>query len=40
VLAREDWDVVSRPTVVEADEWHRVETVFGTTVLGRKAGEA
>jgi hypothetical protein len=29
---REDWEVVSLPAVVEADEWHRVETVFGTTV--------
>jgi hypothetical protein len=38
VLAREDWDVVSLPAVVEEDEWRRVETVFGKTVLWPQSG--
>jgi len=40
VLAQEDWDVVRLPAIAEADEVHRVETVFGRQVFGRKAGEA
>jgi hypothetical protein len=40
VLGQEDWDVVLLPAIAEADEWHRVETVFGSRVFGRKAGEA
>src|SRR5262249_43730013 len=40
VVAREDWDVVRLPAIAEADEWHRVETVFGSQSFGRKAGEA
>ena len=40
VLAQEDWDVVRLPAIGEADELHRVETVFGRQCFGRKAGEA
>jgi len=40
VLAQEDWEVVHLPAVAEADELHRVETVFGRQSFGRKAGEA
>src|SRR6516164_1360933 len=40
VMAQEDWDVVRLPALAEADEQHRVETVFGCQVFGRKAGEA
>ena len=40
VLAQEDWDVVRLPAIAEADELHRVETVFGRQCFGRKAGEA
>ena len=38
--AQEDWDVVRLPAIAEADELHRVETVFGRQCFGRKAGEA
>ena len=37
VLAQEDWDVVRLPAIAEADELHRVETVFGSQIFGRKA---
>ena len=40
VLAQEDRDVVRLPAIAEADELHRVETVFGRQCFGRKAGEA
>ena len=40
VLGQEEWDVVRLPAIAEADEVHRVETVFGSQVFGRKAGEA
>ena len=40
VMAQEDWDVVRLPALAEADEQHRVETVFGCQVFGRKTGEA
>jgi len=40
VMAQEEWDVVRLPAIGEADEVHRVETVFGSQVFGRKAGEA
>jgi predicted phage terminase large subunit-like protein len=40
VMAQEDWDVVRLPAIAEADELHRVETVFGRQCFGRKAGEA
>jgi predicted phage terminase large subunit-like protein len=40
VMAQEDWDVVRLPAIAEEDEQHRVETVFGCQVFGRKAGEA
>jgi len=40
VLAQEDWDVVRLPAIAEADELHRVETMFGRQCFGRKAGEA
>jgi hypothetical protein len=40
VLAQEDWDVVRLPAIAEEDELYRVETVFGSQVFVRKAGEA
>ena len=40
VLAQEEWEVVRLPAIAEADERHRVETVFGRQVFGRRAGEA
>jgi predicted phage terminase large subunit-like protein len=40
VLAQEDWEVVRLPAIADADELHRVETVFGRQAFGRKAGEA
>jgi hypothetical protein len=40
VMAQEDWDVVRLPAIAEEDEWHRVETVFGSQCFGRKAGKA
>jgi predicted phage terminase large subunit-like protein len=40
VMAQEDWDLVRLPALAEEDELHRVETVFGCQVFGRKAGEA
>jgi len=39
-MAQEEWDVVRLPAIAEEDELHRVETVFGRQVFGRKAGEA
>jgi predicted phage terminase large subunit-like protein len=39
VLAQEPWEVVRLPAIVEDDELHRVETVFGCQSFGRKAGE-
>ena len=38
-MAQEDWDVVRLPAIAEADELHRVETVFGRQYFGRRAGE-
>jgi len=35
VMAQEDWDVVRLPAIAEADERHRVETVFGWQDFGR-----
>ena len=40
VLAQEEWEVVRLPAIAEADERHRVETVFRRQVFRRKAGEA
>jgi predicted phage terminase large subunit-like protein len=40
VMAQEDWEVVRLPAIAEEDESHRVETVFGSQVFCRKAGEA
>ena len=40
VLGQEEWDVVRLPAIAEADEVHRVETVFGSQSFCRKAGEA
>ena len=40
VLAQEEWEVVHLPAIAEADERHRVETVFRRQVFRRKAGEA
>jgi hypothetical protein len=40
VLAQEPWEVVRLPAIAEADERHRVETVFGRQSFGRRAGEA
>ena len=40
VLAQEEWEVVRLPAIADEDERHRVETVFGRQVFGRRAGEA
>ena len=36
------WSIQDTPvsSIAEADEWHRVEIVFGRQCFGRKAGEA
>jgi hypothetical protein len=39
-MAHEDWDVVRLLAIAEADEGHRVETVFGQQCFPRKVGEA
>ena len=40
VLAREDWEVLRFPAIAEADERHRIETLWGPRVFCRRQGEA
>jgi predicted phage terminase large subunit-like protein len=40
VLTQEPWEVVRIPAIADADELHRVETVFGWQSFRRRAGEA
>jgi hypothetical protein len=40
VPGQEPWEVVRLPAIVDQEELHRVETVFGRQSFGRKAGEA
>jgi hypothetical protein len=39
VLAQEPWEVVRIPAIADDEELHRIETVFGRQVFGRKVGE-
>ncbi len=40
VLAQEGWEVLSFPAIAEADEAHRIETIWGAQCFGRRQGEA
>lgn len=40
VLRQEGWDLVSFPSIAEADEEHRIETLLGRKRFVRRAGEA
>ena len=40
VLQKEGWEVVSFPAIAEVDEVHTIDSIFGTTVVTRRAGEA
>ena len=40
VLTQEPWEVVRIPAIADANELHRVETVFGWQSFRRRAGEA
>jgi predicted phage terminase large subunit-like protein len=40
VLAQEDWEVLSFPATAEADEVHRIETIWGPRCFTRRQGEA
>ena len=40
VLQQERWEVVSFPAIAEQDEEYLIDTPYGLTQLGRKAGEA
>jgi predicted phage terminase large subunit-like protein len=40
VLAQEPWDVLSFPAIAEADEVHRIETIWGPRCFTRRQGEA
>src|SRR6201987_4108709 len=40
VLAQEPWEVLSFPAIAEADEVHRIETVWGPRCFRRRHGEA
>ena len=39
VLAQEPWDIVSFPAIAEADEEHRIETIWGPQSFARRQGE-
>jgi predicted phage terminase large subunit-like protein len=39
VLAQELWEVVSFPAIAEADEVHRIETIWGPRCFTRRRGE-
>jgi hypothetical protein len=40
VLGQEPWEVLSFPAIAEADEVHRVETIFRARRFTRRRGEA
>jgi predicted phage terminase large subunit-like protein len=40
VLALEPWEVLSFPAIAEADEVHRIETIWGPRCFTRRRGEA
>jgi predicted phage terminase large subunit-like protein len=40
VLAQEPWEVLSFPAIAEADEVHRIETIWGPRRFRRRQGEA
>ena len=40
VLAQEPWEVLSFPAIAEADEVHRIETIWGPRCFRRRQGEA
>jgi predicted phage terminase large subunit-like protein len=40
VLAQEPWEVVCFPAIAEADEEHRIETIWGPRCFRRRQGEA
>jgi predicted phage terminase large subunit-like protein len=40
VLAQEEWEVLSFPAIAEADEVHRIETIWGPRCYRRRQGEA
>src|SRR5215467_1975878 len=40
VLAQEPWEVLSFPAIAEADEVHRIETIWGSECFRRRQGEA
>jgi predicted phage terminase large subunit-like protein len=40
VLAQEQWEVLSFPAIAEADEEHRIETMWGPRCFTRRRGEA
>jgi predicted phage terminase large subunit-like protein len=40
VLAQEGWEVLSFPGIAEADEVHRIETIWGAQCFRRRQGEA
>src|SRR5438270_3483996 len=39
VLAQEEWDIVRFPSIVEADEVHQIDTIFGPRCLTRRQDE-
>ena len=40
VLAQEPWEVVCFPAIADADEVHRIETIWGPRCFRRCQGEA
>ena len=40
VLEQGGWEVLRFPAIAEEDERHTIETIFGTSIFTRKAGEA
>jgi predicted phage terminase large subunit-like protein len=40
VLQKEGWEVLSFPAIAVADEVHTIKTLYGTTVVTRRAAEA
>jgi predicted phage terminase large subunit-like protein len=40
VLAQEEWEIIRFPAIAEADEVHRIDTLFGPRCFTRRRGEA
>jgi len=40
VLAQEGWEILSFPAIAEADEVHRIETIWGEQCFRRRQGQA